>query len=371
MNLYQIALVLLCGPPGVGKSTFKAKLTDCITSGLVEHKDLAIVSISYDELMDKCLESYLINEAPNNTEEEEEEDKTNCNNSNIKSKSKWKQGRSFIFKLISYLVDYLNTAETYLFSLASFIQNKSVNFSDFNLIAENFIKCVQVQLENVSDKNHFLILLDDLMYFESMRLPFYRLAVSKNCGYFVYCLRPVNLEFLLSRNHNRCSTQQLSETIVTNIHEKIEWPKNDWEKEFSHLEEVNSNDLASLRIPIALELILNGLSRFDIHLKCLNAKKTAQEKSVLANNRNIYYESDLLLRKLVATRLASAQTGEDKSSLAKLLSKRKADLLAQLRTKETSNIYSRLMECSNELELENELKTRLFLLSQTNDKQSK
>jgi len=363
MNSYQISLVLLCGPPGVGKSTFKTKLTDYITSGLVENADLAILSISYDNLMDKCMEAYLINEAAENIEDEED-CKSNCNNINSKSNSKWKQGRSFIFKLISLLVDYLNTTDSSSFNtdIGSFIQKKGGICSDFNLIAKNFVNCVQTQLESVRNKKHCLILLDDLMYFESMRLPFYRLAVRKYIGYFVYCLRPMSLEFLLNRNRDRCPSQQLSENIIINIFQKIEWPKNDWEKEFSHLEDIGSNESVSFRMSI--ELILNGLSRFDIHVRNLSEKKAALEESALANNRNIYHESDLILRRLVADRLANAQAGEEKSSLGKLLSKSKADLLAELRSKETSSLFVRLQDCVSQQDVENELKRRLFTLSQ-------
>lgn len=348
-RINRINLVLLYGPPGIGKSTFKEKLNQHISTlaSREQQKHIVCVSISYDDIIDKNIESYLINNS--NDENESETDSLAAIN-----KPNWKQGRQLITKLISNLIDHL-TDQT------DFTQIDFCNSSYLVRIYENFKNCMDRQLNNLtrSTELKYVILLDDLFYYESMRVVLYRLALTKSCGYFVYYFKAIDLTLLLERNQTRNSNQKLDDSIIENIFAKIEPPK-EWEKEFSHCELV-TREPKETNLFKSFETILNGLSQFSLHLEQIKQNEAASldlARLSYEANKNLIHASDLILRKLIASKL---NVSNEKHLLAKKLNKLKQDVLDDLRVgrSELSFKLSNLYHLNDKQQIENELRSKI------------
>ena len=89
----QTFIVLICGAPGIGKSTFCQKLSDYSKAN-----KLRTLLISYDELVDSELEACFISKSQS---------------------SEWKQARQLIACLVKNLVCYLNLRFVYIYNYIS------------------------------------------------------------------------------------------------------------------------------------------------------------------------------------------------------------------------------------------------------------
>ena len=313
----KVYLVLICGPPGIGKTV----LTNNLYKQATEAARIRSFRIHYDDLIDSQLETTLI------------------------EANEWKQEREKIKRLVHQLVNRLSNES----------EMSSQCHESVDLVEENFQKILKPDLVSLHDHSTFLILLDDIFYYESMRYRFYRMCFSSDiqceCSFFSVCLRTSKLDTLMVRNRARPVESRVLEKSVENIFGKFEYPK-DWEIKHSLLIDIDQTCLDSASI-------LNEIvSNHDVFIEIVNKFRLSLEKSVVQDtNRNLSHESDLILRRLVSEKLKS--TGEERGELGKRLSSRKASLLAEIKNS-NSDLFKLLSALDDLSSIEIELRCRLF-----------
>ena len=306
-----VDLILICGPPGIGKSTLLSNLLNTFRFKSLNSK---VWALSFDKIIDKSLEDILIN-----------------HKLNISSRE-WKTARGIVSALTSTLIDFLQsfTCTLTFAQLQDFYDSKldkCLNDSNyFNVLKKNYLGLLKEQFNFESTPARYFIILDDIFYYESMRSVYYRLACHQDkVNYFSYCLKAHTLEFLINRNRSRPADEQLEDRVVESIFNKFDHPDRvGWEREFSHVQ--MSSYSTSLDHEIVVDIILNGLERFKVF------KLTNQTKELVLrkNTKSVLHESDLTLRKLINTKLREVSV-DQKAYQAMQLNQIKANILSRLR----------------------------------------
>lgn len=369
INKTKIGLVLASGPPGAGKSTFTSELSSCISriesqirlgQELTEPNSLFINSfaISFDHVIDKNLENQLVNNKKY----------ASSNSDSSSSVHDWKSARSLIHSLVKLFIKYLNSSDLNELSMSGLNEliNSSLDESASNHeIKDRFLGCIEAGLPKAQLKPdvravYYVILLDDLFYYESMRYAYFKLAIELECGYFAFCFRASELSFLLARNQSRELSQQLDESIIENVYAKFECPK-DWEVNFSRVIDVDASfRLNSEYLISSACLIVRKMSEFSSHLDKL--KLEVSVKAEQSSKLNLVHESDLMLRKLIGTRLSGLDLAKsEKVKLAAELNKAKTNILNSLKLNESENYGLICLFNENRFDLiERELELKLF-----------
>lgn len=160
-------------------------------------------------------------------------------------------------------------------------------YKEFRNIAQMTAKeKIQLITKEKSTFKH-LVIIDDNMYYKSMRYEYYKLARQYEIS-FLEVYFDVNLEIALERNRNREQPALIDEHVITNMYNKLEKPQQ-WEQ--NHIF-INSN-IDSIRN----QLFLDKLSKsFDTPLKNIVVEKIKIKPSKL-------HVADLLLRKIVHQKL--------------------------------------------------------------------
>eukprot|EP00928_Gymnodinium_smaydae_P070878 TRINITY_DN54624_c0_g1_i1.p1 TRINITY_DN54624_c0_g1~~TRINITY_DN54624_c0_g1_i1.p1 ORF type:complete len:329 (-),score=62.96 TRINITY_DN54624_c0_g1_i1:48-1034(-) len=176
-----------------------------------------------------------------------------------------------------------------------------------------------------------VVLLDDNMYYRSMRKQWYHLARERQCAYRqIFLTAP--MELCLSRNSSREPSQQVPDFSIRHMAEAFEWPRSagsSWEA----LEPVTTTiDSSEESTAIQVENLLRrfaerqGSDRFWAPLPAESEEN--QEPDVQSSAHNC----DLALRKIVSQALAQVpkDKGQVKSMLAKRWGTQKTELARQL-----------------------------------------
>jgi tRNA uridine 5-carbamoylmethylation protein Kti12 len=346
----ESGVLLVCGVPGIGKSTLSSKLHEYINL----QRNVWSFLLSYDEIINTSLENELI--------------KTNG----------WKFSRYFLMKLVRVLICLLNNypnlsslekcidQEIKLFSDHDFVSN--LNDSILDLIKTKFNQIVQVELakfletKNRGESVRFIVILDDVFYYESMRYCFYKQSIDLQCSYISLCLKADDLNILLERNKYRDINKQLSESIIVNIFQKFDYPNDlEWEKNFTHIfltENINLND--SSYLANIFERIDLTFKKFNSFLVDLNEKFKLNEENLRLSKHsieNLIHKSDLILRKLISDKLKENLNRNEKIELASKLNQRKAIILNEFKSLDKKNELNFLFD--NQF-IENELKFKLY-----------
>lgn len=347
MAAIKLGLVLICGPPGAGKSTF---LRTFVSFNTQSNSLCLHVPISYDNILDSNLERDLIQS----------------------DKNEWKLSRAAIRSLIKCVatnLSALNLISDYK-SLADHL-SRQLNLENRELnqtLTTKFVNSLEAVhfLEGIKQSTSLLFIVDDLFYYESMRYEYYKMAVDCRASlYFSIFFKAPDLSFLYERNRARSSSDQLSESIIENVFTRFEYPNKDWEISFS-LTQVISNeqqhDLESFRAVLHAKR-----DEFEAHLIRLDELRAKQENDLRERElnrslKNLVHECDLCLRRLIGDEL-KATDANARVERARELNARKSTLLAQLKLDENSSLTRKLsiLFDSNDLkQFETHLREKLF-----------
>lgn len=282
----SICLVLLVGIPGSGKSHLRKLLEKYFkNTSKIALGSLKIVSVSYDEF-DKV------------------RNPTQCSDS-----VSWKEERLDIFKMIE--------------SIVGNIQN--------NTPLENLASLDKLFIINADMKNPdvVLFLIDDNMYYCSMRYEYYKLA--KTCGLsFCQIFFDATKEDALKYNKLRDSECQVPDSVIGKMYEKLEPPDktNAWEENlitltpYKKFEENGDLDniLAMIKTAIMSPVQANPTSM-------------CREESLKINNSNSIHQIDIALKQLLGEfikRKTKVKT-DNLSVISKCYSERRLLILKEIK----------------------------------------
>lgn len=242
----KCVIMILIGAPGAGKTTFARSLTDTQRNGLV----YKFLHVEHDKLMPiRDLE-----QAPEN---------------------QWKMDRSIVLEKIEKFLQELGCG--------------SICFNGVHLSLEQ--------------DDRLIIVVDDNMYYKSMRQAYFRLAQTFNCGYCqVYF--DIGMEVAISGNSQRSGRDRVPERVIRNIYGKIEPPvlSNYWER----------NSIVVLRRD--LEVYKNDL--FGMIDTCLEQPENLIEaKSNDLPCNSLCHDLDIVLRKLISGKISDAKGNMSKKEL--------------------------------------------------------
>ena len=263
----SIGFVVLCGLPGAGKSTLCKKISHC-------SKSITFVHVNFDELLPRAVVKELIENATSD-------------------KGSWKDYRGYIKKLIARKV-------------AEFVEKK--NEEDLAKIPVE-LKKVFEEKWIINDRKKLIVLIDDNMYYRSMRYEYFQLARDYTISYgqiFFNC--PV--QKALERNAQRCPDEMVPNEVIETMSTRIEAPSlEEWEK---HSFEIN-DDLENFSSLFeffckVLENTVEPVSEIDPEM---------QEQSRVACSESILYQTDQILRKLVTEHMTLVKGNLDKTRLKK------------------------------------------------------
>lgn len=280
--MLDICVAVLCGIPGSGKSTFAKSLKDKFTVEDVcqdywyKSKPLHWLLVSYDEIITTDVEKSIIEkEMPN----------------------AWKECREIIQNAVDNLVGHLNNKSETSDTLSTGVENKDCHFESFQMFLQNMRhrECGSV-----------VILIDDNMYYSSMRYKYFQLTRKHSisfCQVHVEC----DTESALTRNRGRL-TRHVPDDVILNMAARFEVPnpeQNAWEK---HSISVNTNSS-----PLALENSL--IETMELITRALSAPSRPVLEYVDQTSRgvdrqicseNLIHQADLLMRKLTAEYMKEA-----------------------------------------------------------------
>lgn len=286
----KICILVLCGVPASGKSTLAERLSDqkhCVATDCSECKvsNLDFFVISYDELIP------------------EEEEKKLVLASTTQQSSDWKLKRNMI----------LHCVDAFLLSITS---NEKEILKPVDMDQElwdRFSKILSSQLNSNENSNSaMVIIIDDNMYYSSMRYCYYQLARKYTIGFcqiYVKC----SLETALDQNTRR-DNRHVDRDVIVGMDQKMEPPdpiNNKWEQ-FSLVVENKTADFQMIAklIQSAMMEPVQQVEEEDMEVK----KESRQICS-----SNLVHQADQILRQLVSQKMVTEKDENiEKDQLKKL-----------------------------------------------------
>lgn len=224
--------------------------------------------------------------------------------------SEWKQLRLDIMKLVDNLIEGLKSKDCF-----------SAKNSEVSVINK--------ELES---PDTILILIDDNMYYRSMRYEYYKLARVHNIS-FSQIFFNVDLQKALKCNSKRSADSRVPETVIENMYRKLEPPQTNrlWEK-FS----VSVLSYADFQNEDVLSKILNCLREaLDNPVQVRDVNCIAEETHDV-NSSNAIHQIDITLKQLVSGHIKSQVCAGKKSDLnfkSKVYSEKRLKLLKLIKGK--------------------------------------
>lgn len=285
----NVALVVLVGLPGAGKSTL-CKTIVAAAEKKPELKSFYFVHVCYDTFIPLTSQEKYVEARKNGTEEE-----LNC----------WKAARHDVYLNVERLVICLktNTSNSSISSLFN-IQDQGGKFSNY------------------------VILLDDNFYYRSMRYEYYQLARKYTVG-FTQVLVDCNVDIAVEQNLKR--TVSVPTAVVYNMAQKFQPPKpkeNSWEAASIVVPSHNLTDLDGL-LHLIQESILSPVLPVENN-------ELEKEESRLICSCNVAHQADLFLRSHVGNVIKEVQRnenmkGKDLSAYASLVNTARQSVLVSVR----------------------------------------
>ena len=324
----DFCFLILGGLPGSGKSTF----AEYLKTDKVQTSEELYIHIEYDRILPQI--NYALDYEINQ----------------VDPRTLWKSYRHLIVKSIKKVIEILESLKRN----KSCISNKdlySALCSDLTIfstterdIEMNVIKniCLQLQEDNVFETVVFII--DDNMYYKSMRYVWFQLARQHSCG-FSQIFQNVDLETCLLRNDLRKEPVPLD--IIRKMSDTMEWPNtqmNHWEQnsliitssknilrqDFADTSNICMEDILSrVDIECIRELIQTMLTNPVLNLDEEMAEECDKDRQVCM--KSIIHQSDKILRKLVSSKIKQCQNS-DKKQLGQHFNVHKVNILKHLKT---------------------------------------
>lgn len=307
--MLDICVTVLCGIPGSGKSTFAKSLIDKSTLASQhyweESKSLHWLLVSYDEIIPTDVEKNLIErEMPN----------------------AWKECRENIQNAVDNLVRELKNETEASETFTTGAENKEYHFESFQMFLQN---------TRHRESGKVVILIDDNMYYSSMRYKYYQLTRKHSisfCQVHIDC----DTETALIRNRERL-IRLVPDDVILNMAARFEVPnpeQNVWEK---HSISVNTNSS-----PMALENSM--IQTMELITRALSAPSRPVLEDVDQTSRvvdrqicseNMIHQADILMRKLTAEYMKEASRNtrnkDHMRTLSTCLSDSKSDILQKMK----------------------------------------
>jgi tRNA uridine 5-carbamoylmethylation protein Kti12 len=183
----KILLSTTCGLPGCGKTTFISCLKQCLQSTQQQQCKMILFSINMDQLYLRFFKNY---DSTNNSSIVDQ-------NNNYFNPLNWKKTRLFCLNQVLKLVQLLKRLfiEPNQLSLSTTInqfniefendENIDVSIDDNNVSLSKTFSFDNSQLKDSDDsEKQFLIIIDDNMYYKSMRKEYFNISRQcklKNC----------------------------------------------------------------------------------------------------------------------------------------------------------------------------------------------
>lgn len=241
----KVCFNVLVGIPGAGKTTYCQRIQEHLNS---TNSSLNAIHICFDDFI-------------------KFDATVDLENSSFKSKRK---------RLLEYLEQFINAIK-----VLDFSNFKQIN----NLLLQEFNN--KIGLDIPKSHSNYLILIDDNMYYRSMRYHVFQIARRTTSGYFQTYFN-VKLESAASRNLDRLNP--VPTEVISRMFYRLEKPDEGickWEKNTITLN-ASSEDV---------EIVLNQT------LKCLENPIKPLENPVNSNEshveQSIVHKVDLALRKIV------------------------------------------------------------------------
>ncbi|XP_039437343.1 L-seryl-tRNA(Sec) kinase [Culex pipiens pallens] len=266
----KVCLNVLVGVPGAGKTTFCQRILDCL---ILKESSIRLIHICFDDFIKF--------------------------DAKIDLENSFKGKRKRLLELLEEIIQSIKTTNP--------AKLKEIN----HILYEEFQQKVAIDLAEAP--SNYLILIDDNMYYRSMRYQVFQIARRLGTGYFQTYFE-VSLESAKSSNSKRSNA--VPEEVISRMFYKLEKPDERicrWEKNTVILR--NSSD----ELDIILNTTLNCLERPVEPLEAHGTKNPVEQSFV--------HKVDLLLRKVVGEMIKQQKemlnSGEVKLLAEGLLSKRK------------------------------------------------
>ncbi|XP_071169295.1 L-seryl-tRNA(Sec) kinase-like isoform X1 [Mytilus edulis] len=281
-------LVVLSGIPGCGKSTLAKLLYDKLGGIYVEEqsthvkssKCFDVIVVSYDELIPENIPL------------------------DAKSQQTWKEYR----EEIAFCIDYLVNKEISLANLTK--PPPGVN----DALWGKFYAIVRRQITSAES---VVIVLDDNMYYTSMRHKYFQIARKYTCGFCQLHLA-CNIQTALERNLKR--SQPITEDVIVAMATKIEPPNthiNSWE---TNSIVINTESNIESQLPRIMSLVNTAMLNPVQPIEETDPMITAESRQICSSN--VIHQSDQILRKIVSHKMSNLKgIAEDKSTLQQLSKK--------------------------------------------------
>lgn len=292
MSETEICLVIFIGLPGSGKTTLCKALVDYLKTSCTTSNDIVqhAIPICYDKLI------------PANV--------FRCQNN-----SQWKEARRDIVSYVKNLISYLKGLE----------QHNIANSFEVS-VRDELLKITQNE-----KRRRVYVIIDDNMYYRSMRYEYYQLARSCRlsfCQLFVQC----SVNGALNYNSSRDQGVAVPEEIITRMAKRVEPPdrhNNPWE---TYSLTVPSETWAVTKI-MEIGHFLNYVAEHPVVVS-IDDSEVCQESKIICST-NVIHQVDVTLRKLIGDRMRGGQTSLQRDELqaqSKALADKKHCILEGIRS---------------------------------------
>ncbi|CAG5133203.1 unnamed protein product [Candidula unifasciata] len=323
----HICICLLCGLPGSGKTSLLRTLLypSKDTSEEMQQRlaQFMIVGIEYDAIVPwRTVDSrYAL----------DKEDKGN---------GKWKHDRGQVVTATEVLLQHICHNGLSEISLQTKPEGLLVD------VWQQFLQVLELfNAERQNIRNQIVLIVDDNMYFRSMRYEYYKLARKYGTGFCQIYLQ-CSCEKAAERNKNRQGINQVSDEVILKMSEKLEPP--DQEKHYWESNSITIRAEDSIDIDRILTMIQSAILN-PVH--CLEKADTEEiKKSRIECSTSLLHQADLILRKCVATKMAefkSCMKPEQLKERSQHVLKAKEQILCKLKEGRIPILLSEELDITN------------------------